>query len=148
MAEETDRIGRLTLKRLAPEEQRRVRTEISDKLRRLGDAKGPEMNEAQLHQAAVDLTVRLAEVMTREGNTGGGYVHADELAALESLVLISKNATGRKYRRIVSHELSHHLMHDWVAPALYGVDEVVCTRQDNYAMRERIAKGVEDDLTE
>lgn len=138
--------------RLPEGERRRVIEGIVAEIRAKGDADtdpSRPISEWELHLAAARLVVKLAEDMTNDGGHTGAYYAEEEVAALMPAIVLQRglSAYPKRYRRVVSHELAHHLQHTWVAPNLYDSDEVVCTGQDNQQARHEIARAVEDLIT-
>jgi hypothetical protein len=87
------------------------------------------------------MTLKLIEAMPTNGE-GGAYIAAEEAEAMVATIALSK--TSRKRAKVLAHELANHLMRTKVAPVLYGADEVICTDQNNRAVRHEIARRVEE----
>lgn len=145
---------RRTMTRLPAEEKSRAVEWMAGEIRKAGEFEPGQRygNALELHRAAVAATLKLIELASVEEDAGV-YIPEEEMATLVPLVLLGKGrtaagCTGRRRARVLAHEHANHLMRTHVAPRLYGVEEVVCTAQDNRTERHRMACRVEDQVVE
>lgn len=102
------------------------------------------MNAWEVHMANVRKLVHVVNLKSVE--SGGVYVPSGESDTGEAMVVVGKHTSTKSAARTLIHERSNHEMRENVAPKVYGASEVICERQDNKAVRHRIARAVERNI--
>lgn len=129
----------ITLRYLNRAEREWVAREVEGEIRRRGVVE--QRNEWQIHQALVKLNVCLSELLVADVPLAL-HLSPEQMGTLMP-VIVSSSRNEPERRKLIAHELAHELMREWVAPALFDTDTVICTDQDNRVTRQRIAQRVE-----
>jgi hypothetical protein len=134
----------LQMQRLSAAEKRIVAREVSAEIQRRGVTEG--RSTVDVHRAMVRMNVLLSEFMVAGVSdiSTAAHIAPDQFGTLMPIILAGTATPQPERARQIAHELAHELMREWVAPALYDTDAVICTAQDNRRVRHEIARQVEE----
>ena len=130
----------------------RVARYCADEIQRNGQVPNQtKPNKLQLHNAAVELTLRIVDIEFQiEQGVDDPDVELDLYQNMEELVtelpvaLLAAGTSENVRNRRTVHEIATHLQRTKVASEVYDADLVICGGMDGRRVRHHIARRVEE----